>query len=111
MSQPVSSIKNLGPAFEKACGRAGIHSAEELHALGPDEAYRKLLASGYKPNFVWYFVLVMALAGRPWNDAKGAEKEALRARFDALKAERHDPAHSAFEAMLDTIGVIEKRRA
>ncbi|PXW82902.1 TfoX-like protein [Ruegeria sp. P4] len=109
MSTPVSSIKNLGPAFEAACTRAGIHSAEELRALGADAAYGKLLASGGKPHFIGYYVLVMALQGRPWNDCKGEEKKALRKRFDAIKAQSFDSDRSAFDAILNEIGVVERR--
>ncbi|MBS0124234.1 TfoX/Sxy family protein [Thetidibacter halocola] len=86
MTTPVSSIRNLGPATEAAMARAGIRSAEDLRALGADRAYARLLAAGEKPHFIGYYVLVMALQGRPWNDCKGAEKAALRERFDAIKA-------------------------
>ena len=72
--------------MESACARAGIDSAEALRALGPDAAYARLLASGTRPHFIGYYALVMALQGRPWNDCRGAEKDALRARFDAIKA-------------------------
>lgn len=83
---PVSSIRNLGPAVETACTRAGIPDAETLRALGADAAYARLLAAGERPHFIAYYVLHMALQGRPWNDCKGAEKAALRKRFDAVKA-------------------------
>ena len=109
MTTPVSSIRNLGPAYEESCARAGIHSAEELHALGADAAYARLLQSGSKPHFIDYYVLVMALQGRPWNDCKGEEKKALRKRFDAIKAQSFDKDLSAFEAILNEIGVIERR--
>lgn len=82
----ISSIPNLGPASEAAFLRAGIASAEDLRALGADAAYARLLETGSQPHFIGYYVLVMALQGRPWNDCKGAEKAALRVRFDALKA-------------------------
>lgn len=115
MALPVSSIPNLGPASEAAFAKAGVHSAEELRALGPDEGYRRLLAKGTAPHFIGYYVLVMGLQGRPWNDCKGEEKKALRARFDAIKAEmaavtarRGKP--SALEAALDELGVIERRK-
>lgn len=85
---PVSSLRNLGPAVESACTRAGIDSAEMLRDLGAHEAYRRLLATGARPHFISYYVLHMALQGRPWNDCKGAEKDALRKKFDSLKAER-----------------------
>lgn len=110
MPTPVSSIRNLGPATEAAFGRAGITSAEELQAMGADAAYLRLLQAGERPHFIGYYVLVMALQGRPWNDCKGAEKAALRARFDALKARGHDKGRSDLEAALDLIGVIERRR-
>lgn len=108
MSTPVSALRNLGPATESAFARAGIHSAEQLRALGADAAYAALLRAGARPHFIGYYVLVMALQGRPWTDCKGAEKDALRLRFDALKA-----AHAAkggiagIEAILDEIGVID----
>ena len=34
MPDPVSSILNLGPATEAAFARAGIHSADEIRAMG-----------------------------------------------------------------------------
>lgn len=110
MPTAISTIRNLGPATEAAFVRAGIHSAEELRAIGADAAYLRLLQSGERPHFIGYYVLVMALQGRPWNDCKGAEKAALRARFDALKASGHDKGRSDLEAALDMIGVIARRR-
>lgn len=105
MSAPVSSIRNLGPAFEEACTAAGIHSAEELRTIGADAAYAKLLSAGTKAHFIGYYVLVMALQGRPWNDCKGAEKAALRVKFDALKDARQVDPLSQIDRMLDDIGV------
>ena len=107
---PVSSIRNLGPAFETACRQAGIPDAETLRALGAHEAYRSLLQSGQRPHFIGYYVLHMALQGRPWNDCKGAEKDALRVQFDALKSETKAAPQSALDHILNEIGVIEKRR-
>ncbi len=109
MSQPVSSIRNLGPAMEAACGPAGIGSAERLKEMGADSAYLALLQAGEKPHFIGYYVLVMALQGRPWNDCKGEEKRALRVQFDALKSQGHDKHRSVLEAALDMIGVVAKR--
>ncbi|MFW8592808.1 TfoX/Sxy family protein [Cribrihabitans neustonicus] len=108
MNTPVSSIRNLGPAYEEACARAGIASAEELRALGADAAYARLLQSGTRPHFIGYYVLVMALQGRPWNDCKGAEKQELRKRFDDIKACAFDRGRAELEAALDMIGVISR---
>lgn len=108
MGSPVSSIRNLGPATEAAFARAGVTSAEELRALGPDEGYRRLLASGERPHFIAYYALVMALQGRPWNDCTGEEKAALRRRFDALKAQGAAGDADRIEAQLDRLGLPQR---
>jgi DNA transformation protein and related proteins len=110
MSSPISSIPNLGPASEEAFARAGITTAEEVRSLGADEAYLRLLQSGSRPHFIGYYVLVMGLQGRPWNDCKGEEKKALRLRFDRLCAghNRSDvKLRSDLEQTLSFLGVIE----
>ena len=110
MGSPVSTIRNLGPAMDAACAKAGIPDAETLRDLGADETYRRLLHTGMRPHFIGYYVLVMGLQGRPWNDCKGDEKKALRVRFDAIKAEAFDSGLSAFEQALNDIGVIERTK-
>ena len=107
MSDPVSSIRNLGPAYETACLNAGITSAGQLRTMGADAAYEALLRSGTKPHFIGYYVLVMGLQNRPWNDCKGKEKTELRARFDAIKERAFDQDLSDFERLMDQIGVRE----
>lgn len=102
----LTSIRNIGPAFAESLQAVGISSAEELREIGADEAYARLLQNGTKPHFIGYYVLHMALQGRPWNDCKGEEKKALRKSFDALKAKKFDSHRSDFEAMLNQIGVV-----
>ncbi len=110
MSDPVSSIRNLGPASDMSFARAGIHTADQLRALGADAAYKRLLQAGQRPHFIGYYVIVMGLQGRPWNDCKGAEKAALRVTFDALKAAAVPKGHDAeIERILDRIGVVAPR--
>ncbi len=111
MSSPISSIPNLGPATEAHFARAGITSAEQIREMGADEAYRRWLLAGLPPHFIGYYVLVMGLQGRPWTDCKGAEKIALRKKFDAIKASLKGTAEkgrSDLEAALQIFGVIEK---
>ena len=109
MPTPIAAIPNLGPASEAAFGRAGLYSAEDVRALGADEAYRRLLQSGSAPHFIGYYALVMGLQGRPWNDCQGDEKKALRLRFDALKAGTTKKGRSELDAALDLFGVVERR--
>jgi len=108
----VSSIRNLGPAVEAMFAQIGITTAEQLIDIGADDAYRQLLANGVRPHFIGYYALVMGLQGRPWNDCQGKEKDALRTRFETLKAARPVQAanKSEIEAVLDRIGVIKPER-
>ena len=113
---PISTLRNLGPATEEAFRRAGIPDAETLRNLGADAAYACMLTNGERPHFIGYYVLVMALQGRPWNDCKGAEKAALRKRFDSIKAEtasrkgQADGISPALATALDALGVIPRAR-
>ena len=116
MPLPVSSIRNLGPASDAGFARAGIHDAESLRAMGADAAYAALLRAGTQPHFIGYYALVMGLQGRPWNDCQGAEKAALRLRFDAIKLRvatetdtDTDGPHAALEAILNEIGTGLRR--
>ncbi|MDO6589612.1 competence protein TfoX [Loktanella sp. D2R18] len=104
----LTSIKNIGPAFEKSLTAAGITTAEQLRELGADAAYRRLLENGGRPHFISYYVLHMALQGRPWNDCKGDEKKALRQSFDQIKESSFDAEHSELERFLNQIGVIAR---
>ena len=99
----VDTIRNLGPRSVEVYAKAGIESAEELRAMGPDAAYARLLGSGSRPHFIAYYALVMGLQGRPWNDLGPDEKAALRHRFDAIVAGA-GPTNHALEAELDRIG-------
>lgn len=105
----LTSIRNIGPAFATALQGVGINTAEDLREIGADAAYGQLLAAGNKPHFIGYYVLHMALQGRPWNDCKGEEKKALRKSFDALKAQKFDTNRSELEEMLNRIGVVPTR--
>ncbi len=117
MTDPVSSIPNLGPASEASFARAGITCARALREMGADAAYLALIVSGTAPHFIGYYALVMGLQGRPWNDCRGDEKIALRARFDAIKAQAAASPASETSAQLpvslrqamDVLGVVKAR--
>lgn len=111
MPNPISSIRNLGPAYEASFAKIGITSAEQLREIGPDDAYGRLLAAGTRPHFIGFYVLVMGLQGRPWNDCKGDEKKKLRKRFDAIKESHFNKDLSGLERILNEIGVVERHKS
>ena len=90
--------------------RAGIETANEIRELGADESYFQALKAGGRPHFIGYYVLVMGLQGRPWNDCKGKEKAELKKRFEAIKSRvaSKPKSVSALERELDALGVVDK---
>ena len=109
MPTPITDIPNLGPATAAQFAKAGLHSAEDIRALGADAAYARWLEAGLQAHFIGYYALVMGLQGRPWNDCQGDAKKALRKRFDTLKAGTPKKGRSDLEAALDWFGVVERR--
>ncbi|MEM6663695.1 MAG: TfoX/Sxy family DNA transformation protein [Pseudomonadota bacterium] len=109
-TEPVSAIRNLGPRSEEWFGKIGITSAGQLREIGADEAYRRLLATGQRPHFIGFYVLVHGLQDRPWNAFEPGEKEALRARFDALVAESQSTGIGPMEAELNRLGVVVRQK-
>ncbi|MFK7945399.1 MAG: TfoX/Sxy family protein [Paracoccaceae bacterium] len=105
MTDPVSAIRNLGPASDESFARAGINTAEQVRELGADAAYARVLQAGSRPHFIAYYALVMGLQGRPWNDLDPAEKLKLRSRFDHIVAENRAVSLSGIERELDALGV------
>ncbi|MBP7241960.1 TfoX/Sxy family DNA transformation protein [Amaricoccus sp.] len=112
MSPPPSALRNLGPAADKAFARAGIRTAEDLIALGADEAYARVLAAtGSRPHFAFFWAIAFAIQDRPWTSLGPEEKATMRVRFDAVRARAARPEHpepdarARLEAALDRLGV------
>ncbi|MEM8959037.1 MAG: TfoX/Sxy family DNA transformation protein [Pseudomonadota bacterium] len=107
---PVSSIRNLGPAMAAQFARAGIEDAETLRTLGADAAYARLLEAGHRAHFMAYTALVLGLQGRGFHDLSPAEKPALRERFDCLKAAAVPTGRAdGLDAALAEIGVVPRK--
>lgn len=108
MDSDLTDIQSIGPATAAALIAAGVPDAAALRAMGAHEAYRALLVAGNRPHFIWYYVLHMALQGRPWNDCRGEEKAGLRRQFDALVAEVRGTPLAGIEADLNALGLLAR---
>lgn len=102
----LTSIANIGPATARALAAAGVPDARTLRRIGAHDAYGAMLRAGTRPHFIGYYVLHMALQGRPWNDCRGAEKAGLRQRFDALVVECRGGGPTPIETALREIGLV-----
>ena len=109
MTPPVSAIRNIGPRSVESFARAGLHSADEVRALGAEETYRRLILAGTRPHFIGFYTLWLGLQGRLWTDIAPDEKAELRVVFDRLVAgtRREEGRCTEIEAALDMLGVRE----
>lgn len=64
----LASLKNLGAASVNILHAIGINSYEELKAVGPVEAYRRIKARGINVSKVMLYALQGALTDTHWND-------------------------------------------
>ena len=81
---PLSALKNLGPATENRLREVGIHTPDELEALGALEAYcRVKLANPRETSLVLLYALQGALLDLHWNALPSDMKEQLKADAEA----------------------------
>jgi DNA transformation protein len=76
-------IKNMGPKSSEWLASVGIHSLDDVAALGPVEAYKRLKAAypdKVSLNMLWG--LQAALLDLPWNELPPDIKDELRKQLD-----------------------------
>lgn len=109
MDDTISSLPNLGPGMTEALARGGIHTVTQLRATGADLAYEAVLRAGDRPHFMAFIAIVLALQGRSFRTLDTADKPALRARYDAIRARLKSSAPRADDGLdwaeLDRLGL------
>ena len=75
---PVAMRRNLGPKSAVMLAEAGIHTIDELRAIGAAKAYVRVKAirsRGASVNLLWS--MAAGLEGRSWQEVSAEEKESL----------------------------------
>ena len=65
MTDPISSIPNLGPASDISFAKAVLTSAKQIRDLGAEACYARLIRAETKPHLIGLYALTMGLQGRP----------------------------------------------
>jgi len=81
----ISSMMNLGAEMTRKLSSVGIHSAEELMAVGSKEAYARLKKLYPKVCLVHLYTLEGAIEHVEYNALSAEKKAELRAFSDSLK--------------------------
>jgi DNA transformation protein and related proteins len=86
---PVSTLPGLGPVTEGWLAEAGIRTVQELRAIGPVEAYRRLkFMMPRQVNLNALYALEAALRGYHWLDLPQDVKAALQREAQAINEAR-----------------------
>lgn len=81
-------LANLGPASVRMLNAAGIHSEQELRALGAVAAYLAVKASGGNASLNLLWALEGALTGRDWRVVAREDRTSLLIQLDDLERSR-----------------------
>ena len=80
----LSQMKGLGPKSEQWLNEVGIHTFEELAALGAVRAYILLQEKcSVKPSMNFLYALVGALQNRHWNEVAKTDKSQLLSELES----------------------------
>jgi DNA transformation protein len=95
---PVSTLPGLGPVTQERLEEAGIRTIEELRAIGPVEAYRRLkFMMPRQVSLNALYALEAALRGCHWLDLPQDVKAALQREAQTIdEATRRGAAARCF---------------
>lgn len=89
MATPISSLRNLGPRVEEYMAKAGIHSAEELRAIGYLQGYLRVRALQPKiMNRMALYAIYGALTDQDCMRLPREIKDALEVELQAALAKQ-----------------------
>ena len=71
-------IRNLGPKSTVWLSEIGVHTVEDLHAIGALEAYRRVKSVRADVSIVLLYALQGAVFDCHWNDLPPGMKETLQ---------------------------------
>jgi DNA transformation protein len=78
MSEPIESVRNLGPKTAKALADVGIRTRSDLETVGAVEAYIRLKTRGGNVSLNALYAMQAGLMDVDWRHLPGELKAALR---------------------------------
>lgn len=82
MNDELQELKNLGKTSAQWLHAVGIHNASDLRRRGSVEAYRAVLARGFKASRVLLYAIEGALRDVHWNDLPADIKNNLNGQLN-----------------------------
>ena len=86
MSTPPLKMRNIGPKSAAWLRQVGLHTAEDLAAAGPVDAFMRVRRAGFKPSLNLLYSLEGALLDCHWQQLPEARRGELLVAYDAAAA-------------------------
>jgi hypothetical protein len=90
-----SKIRNVGPKSAAWLRQVGVRTTEDLHRVGPVEAFLKVKRAGFRPSLNLLYAMAGAMADCHWAELPDARKQELLAALEA--AESANPIRTRWE--------------
>ena len=90
MNSPLK-LRNIGPKSAAWLRQVGLHTAEDLAAAGPVDAFMRVRRAGFKPSLNLLYALEGALQDCHWQDVPDARRVELVQAAEAAIAQLPPP--------------------
>lgn len=86
-------LRNIGPKSAAWLRQVGLHTHEDVAAVGTVEAFMRIKRAGFKPTLNLLYSLEGALVGCHWQEVPEARRTQLVAEAEAAIAQLPPPRH------------------
>ncbi len=86
MSTPPLKMRNIGPKSAAWLRQVGLHTAEDLAAAGPVDAFMRVRRAGFKPSLNLLYALEGALCDCHWQEVPDERRAQLVEQAEAATA-------------------------
>lgn len=87
----VQKLRNIGPKSAAWLRQVGLHTEEDIAAVGTVEAFMRIKRAGFKPTLNLLYSLEGALLGCHWQEVPESRRTQLVAEAEAAIAQLPPP--------------------
>lgn len=95
-------LRNIGPKSAAWLRQVGLHTHEDVAAVGTVEAFMRIKRAGFKPTLNLLYSIEGALADCHWQDIPDTRRAELVAAAEAAIAQLPPPRHRPAAAPVTT---------
>lgn len=107
-------LRNIGPKSAAWLRQVGLHTHQELAAVGAVEAFLRVKRAGFRPTLNLLYAIEGALQDCHWQELSDARRQQLVAEAEAAIAQlpppRHQPPAGPVTTRMGTDPLVPQRK-